>query len=142
MLARVAARAGELALRTAFGANRFGIVSQLFIESLLLAMFAAAVGLLSLRAIATGPDYLVAGLPFWVDFEVSQRTAVLPLSLAVVSAVVAGVAAALWFLLSAPRGSPPYSTNLLGSALPRPIPACVPPASAGRRDAQDAERRE
>ena len=91
MLARAAARAGELALRTALGANRLRIVSQLFIDSLLLAMFAAGVGLLNLQAVATGPDHLLAGLPFWVDFEVSRRTAVFAISLAVVSAVVAGV---------------------------------------------------
>ena len=95
MLARAAARAGELALRTALGASRIRIVSQLFIESLLLAMLAAGVGLLGLQVVATGPDYLDAGLPFWVDFEVSRRTVVVATSLAVVSAVVAGVIPAL-----------------------------------------------
>ena len=95
MLARAATRARELALRTALGASRLRIVSQLFIESLLLAALAAGVGLLSLQAVATGPEHLVAGLPFWVDFEVSRRTALLAISLAVVSAVVAGVIPAL-----------------------------------------------
>ena len=95
MLARAAARARELALRTALGASRLRICSQLFIESLLLAALAAGVGLAGLQAVATGPEFLVDGLPFWVDFEVSRRTALLALSLAVVSAVAAGVVPAL-----------------------------------------------
>ena len=95
MLARAATRARELVLRTALGASRFRIVSQFFIESLLLAALAAGVGLLSLQAVATGSEHFVAGLPFWVDFEVSRRTALLAISLAGVSAVVAGVIPAL-----------------------------------------------
>ena len=180
MLARAAARAGELALRTGLGASRTRIVSQLFIESLLLAMLAAGVGLLGLQAVATGPDYLDAGLPFWVDFEVSRRTAVLAISLAVVSAVVAGVIPALKATgrgaqASIQRASAGgsgielgrgYSVLIVGESrgralVPRhrlhdgphdalrtrwarrprgALPVCVPPASAGRRDAQDARR--
>ena len=90
-LARVASRTGEIALRTALGAGRARILSQLFIESLVLALVAAGVGLVLLQAAATGPDFLVAELPFWMDFEVSPRTAVLAISLAVASAVIAGV---------------------------------------------------
>jgi predicted permease len=95
ILARVATRSGEIAIRTALGASRVRILTQLFIESLVLALLAAGVGLVILQAVATGPDYLQAGLPFWVDFEVSLRTAVLAMSLAVVSAAIAGVVPAL-----------------------------------------------
>ena len=107
LLARAAARAGELALRPALGANRIRIVSQLFIESLLLALFAAEVGLLSLQAVATRQDYLVAGLPFWVDFEVARPTVVLAISLAVVSAVVASPRSRLPAEAHRPRFSGP-----------------------------------
>jgi predicted permease len=95
VLARVASRTGEIAIRTALGASRLRILSQLFTESLLLAVLAAGVGLLILQAVATGPDYLLDGLPFWIDFEVSLRTTLLALSLAAASAVIAGVVPAL-----------------------------------------------
>jgi predicted permease len=95
ILARVATRSGEIAIRTALGASRARIVSQLFIESLLIAVLGAGVGLFILQAVATGPDYLLAGLPFWVDFEVSLKTAVLAMTLAVGSAALAGVVPAL-----------------------------------------------
>ena len=95
ILARAATRSAELAIRTALGASRARIVSQLFIESLLLAAVAAGVGLLMLQAVASGPDELLAGLPFWVDFDVSIKTTALALSLAIVSAAIAGVLPAL-----------------------------------------------
>jgi predicted permease len=95
ILARVATRTGEIAIRTALGASRGRIVSQLFIESLLLAVLGAGAGLFVLQAMATGPDFLLAGLPFWVHFEVTPRTAALAISLAVVSAVLAGAVPAL-----------------------------------------------
>lgn len=94
ILARAATRMAELAIRTALGASRVRIVAQLFIESLLLAVLAAGVGLLGLQAVATVPGSLMA-LPFWVDFGVSLQTAGLALSLAAFSAVIAGVVPAL-----------------------------------------------
>jgi predicted permease len=95
ILARAATRSVELAIRTALGASRARIVCQLFIESLALAVVAAGVGLLMLQAASRGPDELLAALPFWVDFDVSLETTGLAMSLAIVSAVIAGVLPAL-----------------------------------------------
>jgi predicted permease len=95
ILARAATRSAELAIRTALGASRARIVSQLFIESLVLAVVAAGVGLLLLQAVARRPVEVLASLPFWVDFDVSLRTTALAMSLAVVSAAIAGVLPAL-----------------------------------------------
>ena len=95
ILARAATRTTEIAIRTALGAGRVRILSQLFIESLVLAVLAAGVGLLLLQAFTTAPDFLVEALPSWIDFEVSLGTAVRALSLAVVSAALAGVVPAL-----------------------------------------------
>lgn len=94
ILARAATRTAELAIRTALGASRVRIVTQLFIESLLLAVLAAGVGLLGLQAVATVPGSLMTQ-PFWVDFGVSLETAGLALCLAAFSAVIAGVVPAL-----------------------------------------------
>ena len=178
MLARAATRARELAVRTALGASRTRIVAQLFIESLLLVAVAAGVGLVGLQVLATVPDHLVAGLPFWVDFEVAPRTALLAISLAAFSAVAAGVvpalkatgegaqnsirragaggsgiefgrgygvlivgevAAALWLLAIGSTMAPAALTEPAGHSRGG-LPARVPPASSGGRDARDAER--
>ena len=95
ILARAATRTRELAIRTALGASRIRILSQLFIESLVLAATAAGAGLLLLQVVARGPDSLLDQLPFWVDFDVSLRTTLLAMSLAVLSAAIAGVVPAL-----------------------------------------------
>ncbi|MGH7461242.1 MAG: FtsX-like permease family protein, partial [Longimicrobiales bacterium] len=95
ILARVATRSSEIAIRTALGASRIRILSQLFIESLVLAVLAAGAGLLLLQAVATSPGFLLGELPYWVDFEVSLKTTLLALSLAVLSAAIAGVVPAL-----------------------------------------------
>ena len=94
-LARAATRSRELAIRTALGASRVRIVSQLFVESLVLAVLAAGVGLVILQALANGADYLSDAFPFWVDFDISLGTAVPAMSLAAFSAVIAGVVPAL-----------------------------------------------
>jgi hypothetical protein len=70
-------------------------VTQLFAEALVLAGVAAVVGLLAAQLALTrwGEPYLVMNygrLPFWYDFNVSLRTIVYALALAVIGAVVAG----------------------------------------------------
>lgn len=52
ILARAATRTREMAIRTALGAGRTRIVSQLFLESLVLAVLAAGVGLLIGQAVS------------------------------------------------------------------------------------------
>ena len=68
--ARTAIREGEMALRSALGASRARIISQLFVEALVLASIAAAAGLFAadrtlrwgIETVAEGKE----GVPFWM----------------------------------------------------------------------------
>ena len=96
LFARAASRETEILVRSALGASRRRIVTQLFAEALVLAGLAAAVGLLMAQLALTrlGEPYLVLNygrLPFWYDFDLSPQTIVYALLLAVLGAVVAGV---------------------------------------------------
>lgn len=96
ILARTATRSGEIAVRTALGASRGRIVSQLFVESLVLAVVSTALGLFMGDVIGNAFQREVRPeAPFWFDFGVKPRTAVLALSVAALCAVVAGVLPAL-----------------------------------------------
>ena len=90
MMARAANRTGEFAIRTALGAGRGRIVSQLFVETLVLATVATGVGLLLLHFALTRIDPLLGG-PFWLEFGVTPEVAAKAFGLAIFSAVVAGV---------------------------------------------------
>lgn len=100
IFARTATRSGEFAVRTALGANRGRIISQVFTESLVLATVAAGVGLLLISWL---PSFvlssIVAGqslpLPYWIDLGVTRDTVLWALALSVLSAAVAGVVPAL-----------------------------------------------
>lgn len=96
MFARAASRESELLVRSALGASRRRIVTQLFAEALVLAGVAAVVGLAAAQFALThlGRPYIEMNygtLPFWVDFNLSPATTVSALALAVIGAVVAGV---------------------------------------------------
>ena len=84
---RTVTRSGELAVRTALGASRPRIVSQLFTEALVFAVLAAGVGLLLVDQVVL-PRLAQYGpfLPYWIDFGVNRWTVVWALSLAVLSA--------------------------------------------------------
>jgi putative ABC transport system permease protein len=96
LFARAASRETEIIVRSALGASRRRIVTQLFAEALVLAGVSAAVGLVMAQIALTrlGRPYLEMNygrLPFWYDFDLSPLTIVWALGLAVLGAVIAGV---------------------------------------------------
>ena len=100
--ARTATRFGEIAVRTALGATRGRVITQLFVEALVLSIAAAALGL-TLLVIAFGMfrDYLKDWpdrpdwWPYWIEPRVSAEVIVYVGVLAVVAAVLIGVLPAL-----------------------------------------------
>jgi putative ABC transport system permease protein len=99
VFARTATRLRELAIRTALGASRARIVSQIFVETLLLAVIAAGVGVL---AVNWALDHVnlaaLAGesaLAYWLSLDLTRETALNAIALAAVSATVAGVIPAI-----------------------------------------------
>ncbi|MCC7126377.1 MAG: ABC transporter permease [Acidobacteria bacterium] len=100
LFARAASRESDLIVRTALGASRARIVSQLFAEALVLGGLAAIVGVVAadlfLRHWAMtflGANY--GRLPFWWDLSLSPATGVAAIVLTVLAATVAGVMPAL-----------------------------------------------
>jgi hypothetical protein len=97
--ARTATREGEIALRTALGASRSRIISQLFVEALVLASVATAVGLIaSDRAIRWGIENInraTGGAPFWLTPGLKLSTILYGGGLAVISAVLLSLLPAL-----------------------------------------------
>ena len=102
LLARATTRQREIAIRSALGANRWLIVQQLLIESLLLALAGGVLGVvLSL--------WLVDGLSALLPSDVPQLTGLRPdwrvLLFTLLAAVVTGVLCGLIPALSATRGN-------------------------------------
>ncbi|HKG91459.1 MAG TPA: ABC transporter permease, partial [Gemmatimonadaceae bacterium] len=99
--ARTAARAGEIAVRTALGASRRRVVGQLFAEALVLSGLSAVIGLAIARgALATVMSYLdgtreIADFPFWVEFGLSPSTVLYTVALALLAGAIVGVVPAL-----------------------------------------------
>ena len=98
--ARTVARTGEIAVRSALGASRRRVVTQLFAEALVLSGTAAAIGL----AVAGGGLVLfrrflqqsIGGeLPFWWDPRLTPGLILYVTGLAVLAAVIVGVLPAL-----------------------------------------------
>ena len=100
--ARTATRFGEIAVRTALGATRGRVITQLFVEALVLSIAAATMGL-TLLVIAFGMfrDYLKDWpdrpdwWPYWIEPRVSAEVIVYAGVLAVIAAVLIGVLPAL-----------------------------------------------
>ncbi|HEX8696450.1 MAG TPA: ABC transporter permease [Longimicrobium sp.] len=102
MFARAATREGEIVVRSALGASRGRIVTQLFAEALVLAGAAAAVGLAGAGAgmrwgfaVVEGALLDGARLPFWFHPSLSPATVLYAGVLAALAAAIAGVLPAL-----------------------------------------------
>ena len=96
ILAQTSTRASEFAVRTALGAGRGRILTQVFVEFMVLAVVATGAGLLILDWL---PARLLTALgitlPYWIDTGLNAATVVRGLVLAVGCAVIAGVAPAV-----------------------------------------------
>ena len=99
VFARTATRLRELAIRTSLGASRARIVSQIFVETFLLAVIAAGVGVLvfdwALDHVNVAGLADASALPYWLSLGLTLETAVTALAFAAVSATVAGVVPAI-----------------------------------------------
>ena len=98
VFARTATRGWEITVRTALGASRARIVTQLFVEALVLTAVAATVGLLAAKLALRWGVGMVAGsgdMPFWIDDSVSWRTTLYAALLALVGAAIVGILPAL-----------------------------------------------
>ena len=98
--ARTVMRTGEIAVRTALGATRARIVTQLFAEAFVLSGLSSLVGLgvvaIGLRMFdAALVDMLDGDVPFWMHSGISFGTILYTLALAVLAALIVGVFPAL-----------------------------------------------
>lgn len=100
MFARAATRENELIVRSALGATRGRIITQLFAEALVLGVISAAIGLgvAQFALKRWGTVFLeenLGRLPFWVDVGLSFGTVLYSIGLTAMAAIVAGVLPAL-----------------------------------------------
>jgi predicted permease len=97
ILARTAMRLNEISVRTALGASRARLLSQLFAESIVLTFGATAVGLLLAQTVVNvvivnlGTD----GLPYWFNFDLTPRIILIAFAVGAACAVIAGVLPAI-----------------------------------------------
>ncbi len=74
ILTRTAYRRGELAVRTALGAGRGRLISQLTVEMALLGVLAMGLGLGAAQIAVSYLDRMMVELPFWAEIAISSRT--------------------------------------------------------------------
>lgn len=94
--ARTASRDAEMAVRTALGASRRRIVTQLFAEALVLSAVASVVGLVVAHFVFQRLEAMVRQsaddqIPFWMRLEITPSVMVYVAGLAVLAAVIIGV---------------------------------------------------
>lgn len=103
LLVRATARESEMAIRTAMGASRARLITQVLMESMLLAMFGAVIGI-ALGASVThwmADLRLASFIPVTLDFGLDWRV----LAYAIAAALCTGVFVGLWPALRVARSN-------------------------------------
>jgi predicted permease len=99
LFARAASRRVEITVRSALGASRGRIVTQLFTEALVLCMVGLAAGLVTANILLQWLWTIVVAeegtLPFWMSPSLSSTTILYAFGLTVFAAAIAGVVPAL-----------------------------------------------
>ncbi len=99
VFARTATRLNELAIRMAIGASRGRIISQIFIETLVLAVVAAGCGVLAFDWMLGHVNLAglagLSALPYWLSLGITRTTMISAVALAALSATVAGLVPAV-----------------------------------------------
>ncbi|MEP6833661.1 MAG: ABC transporter permease [Gemmatimonas sp.] len=100
VFARTATRDAEMVVRMSLGASRGRIVAQLFCEALALTSVSAVIGLVAtavlLKRVRIALEHAVgAQVPFWWNDNLSSRTLLYAVALALFGAIVIGVIPAL-----------------------------------------------
>jgi putative ABC transport system permease protein len=118
LIARGFTRQPELAIRASLGASRVRLVRQMLTESLILAMAGSAIGLLVAWAtldslVALIPLRLPANSPVRIDILVMASTLVL----CAVTAILSGLAPALWFSRRRSLSSAASANRAVGTAM-------------------------
>ena len=98
--ARTASRAGEIAVRTALGASRSRVVTQLFMEALVLSGVASIVGIAIAYAASQHAVAIIRltygdTIPYWIQLEITPGVAFYVAGMAVLAAIVIGAVPAL-----------------------------------------------
>ncbi len=97
LMARASVRTKELALRSVLGAGRKGVIAQILVESLILALVGAALGLAitGLGVKLFNGSIADANPPFWFDTSVDPRSLLFVLAISAVAGLISGLVPAL-----------------------------------------------
>lgn len=99
VFAQTATRFKEIAVRTALGASRTRVVSQIFVETFILALLSAAIGVFLVDWLLSHVNLAAIGgqttMPYWLRLDMTPGTLLRAVVLATVSATAAGVIPAI-----------------------------------------------
>jgi hypothetical protein len=96
LLARATARAKEMAVRVALGADRWRIVRQLLVESVMVALIGAALGIAFAYAFLQWiKANILGGIPFWMQFTIDAPVLAFTTAVAVATGLLFGLVPAI-----------------------------------------------